>query len=249
MTDGVMMRSTVRRIALGVNVDHVATLRQARGVGYPDPVRTALSAEQAGADGITVHLREDRRHIQERDVRLLMEMLSVKLNLEMAVTPEMLAIAEKYRPPNVCLVPERREELTTEGGLDLTRESQRYGDAIARLQSAGCRVSVFIEPMASQIHVAAQLGASVIELHTGSYANAEGEDIASRLAELHSAAETAVALKLQVNAGHGLHYRNVGPVLCLSGLTELNIGHSIVARAIDVGMERAVQEMLAVIDP
>lgn len=246
MTDRVMKCHGVSGIALGVNVDHVATIRQARGVGYPDPVRAAILAEQAGADGITVHLREDRRHIQERDVRLLKEILEVKLNLEMAVTPEMLEIAARYRPQSVCLVPERREELTTEGGLDLTREPQRYGEAISRLHSAGCHVSVFIEPVGSQIQMAAQLGAGVIELHTGSYANAEDKDLEARLAELQLAATKAVELGLQVNAGHGLHYRNVIPVLSLEGLTELNIGHSIVARAIEIGMGAAVQEMLSV---
>ncbi|HEX5314007.1 MAG TPA: pyridoxine 5'-phosphate synthase [Gammaproteobacteria bacterium] len=235
-------------IRLGVNVDHVATLRQARGTPYPDPVRAALVAEEAGADGITVHLREDRRHIQERDVRLLRELLATKLNLEMAVVAPKIAFARELRPQDVCLVPERREELTTEGGLDVAAEPARYRDAVAELAAADIRVSLFLDPEARQIEAAAAVGAAVVELHTGAYANAEAESaVKAELERLRDAAERALDLGLIVNAGHGLHYRNVREICRLPGLDELNIGHAIVARALFVGMAAAVAEMKALL--
>lgn len=235
-------------VALGVNVDHVATLRQARGTPYPDPVRAALAAEDAGADGITVHLREDRRHIQERDVRLLRQILATKLNLEMAATDEMLAIACEVAPQDVCLVPERRAELTTEGGLDVAGERARYRSVAARLAAAGVRVSLFIDPDPVQVEAAAAAGAPVVELHTGSYADATTkEEKGIESSRLQTAAHKAHQLGLVVNAGHGLHYRNVAGVLGLAGLAELNIGHAIVARAVFVGLSAAVAEMKALI--
>ncbi len=238
----------MNRIALGVNVDHVATLRQARGTLYPDPVRAALAAEDAGADGITVHLREDRRHIQERDVQLLRQMLSTKLNLEMAATPEMLAIAVDISPADVCLVPERREELTTEGGLDVAGDQTHIQQAVARLTEAGVRVSLFIDPVPDQIEAAAKVGAPVVELHTGRYADAANEDSKDlEINRLKEASYKAHEYGLVVNAGHGLHYRNVQGVLGLAGLRELNIGHSIVARAVFVGIRAAVAEMRALL--
>jgi len=239
----------MNEIALGVNVDHVATLRQARGTPYPDPVRAALAAEDAGADGITVHLREDRRHIQERDVRLLREILATKLNLEMAATDEMISLACDVAPPDACLVPERREELTTEGGLDVAAERDRYRKVVARLTGAGVRVSLFIDPEPVQIAAAAEVGAPVVELHTGAYADAATESTKRReYRRLHAASEKACELGLVVNAGHGLHYRNVRGVLGLSGLAELNIGHAIVARAVFSGMTAAVREMKSLLD-
>ncbi|MGH8427045.1 MAG: pyridoxine 5'-phosphate synthase [Gammaproteobacteria bacterium] len=235
-------------IRLGVNVDHVATLRQARGTRYPDPVRAALAAEDAGADGITVHLREDRRHIQERDVRLLREVLATKLNLEMAVIPEMLDFACELRPQDVCLVPERRAELTTEGGLDVAAEPERYRAAVARLTEVGVRVSLFIDPDPQQIAAAAAVGAPVVELHTGAYAEAiKDAEIKKEINRLKLSADKALELDLVVNAGHGLNYRNVTGVLALSGLAELNIGHAIVARALFTGMAAAVAEMKALL--
>jgi len=236
------------RIALGVNVDHIATLRQARGTDYPDPVRAALAAEAAGADGITVHLREDRRHIQDRDVRILGDVLSTKLNLEMAVTDEMLAIACDLAPPDVCLVPERRAELTTEGGLDVAGEPQRYHDAVARLSAAGIRVSLFIDPEPAQVAAAADVGAPVIELHTGRYADAiTGETKNNEYKRLEESSNKANELGIVLNAGHGLNYDNVSGVLGLPGLTELNIGHAIVAEAVFVGIEQAVRRMKALL--
>ncbi len=235
-------------IKLGVNVDHVATLRQARGTLYPDPVQAALDAEAGGADGITVHLREDRRHIQEHDVRRMHEKIATKLNLELAVTPEMLAIACAIAPQDVCLVPERREELTTEGGLDVAAEPLRYREAVARLAEAGVRVSLFIDPEAAQIEAAAAVGAQVVELHTGRYADAENEEeINTEINRLVDASNLSLETGLVVNAGHGLHYGNVAGVLALPGLVELNIGHAIVARAVFVGMRAAVAEMKALL--
>ncbi|MCG8315616.1 MAG: pyridoxine 5'-phosphate synthase [Pseudomonadales bacterium] len=233
-----------QQILLGVNVDHVATLRQARGTRYPDPVYAALMAEEAGADGITVHLREDRRHIQERDVMVMMETLQTRVNLEMAVTDEMIAFAEKVRPPHCCLVPEKREELTTEGGLDVVGQFDRVKEACDRLAAAGIEVSLFIDPEEDQIVASAQAGAPVIELHTGSYADAEA--VAEENAEferIKTGVECGVANQLVVNAGHGLHYHNVGPVAALQNINELNIGHSIVARAVFTGFKEAVAEM------
>ncbi|MDA5562050.1 pyridoxine 5'-phosphate synthase [Cobetia sp. MMG027] len=231
------------RILLGVNIDHIATLRQARGTRYPDPVQAALVAEEAGADGITVHLREDRRHIQERDVRLLAEVLNTRMNLEMAVSDEMLALAEEVRPANVCLVPEKREELTTEGGLDVAGDLERIRAACERLATAGCEVSLFIDPEPEQIRAAFEAGAPVVELHTGAYADASGEAARVEFERIAAAAELANELGLIVNAGHGLNYHNVEAIAGISGLNELNIGHAIIARAMFVGLKEAVIEM------
>ncbi|WP_313337803.1 pyridoxine 5'-phosphate synthase [Pseudomonas oryzihabitans] len=234
------------RVLLGVNIDHVATLRQARGTRYPDPVKAALDAEEAGADGITLHLREDRRHIQERDVRLLRDLLQTRMNLEVALTPEMLAFAQEIRPEHVCLVPERREELTTEGGLDVLGQVQRIRDAIAALPAS--EVSLFIDPDLQQIQAAKDSGAPVIELHTGRYAEAETQEAqAHELQRLSRAVEFATGLGLVVNAGHGLHYHNVQPIAALPGINELNIGHAIVAQAVFVGFKQAVKDMAELI--
>jgi len=231
-------------IYLGVNIDHVATLRQARGTRYPDPIQAAIEAEQAGADSITLHLREDRRHIQDRDVRMLADILQTKMNLEMAVTDEMLGIAELYRPADCCLVPERREELTTEGGLDVAGQQSRMHDACTRLAEAGITVSLFIDPEMKQIEAAAACGAPVIELHTGRYAEASSAAEAQHeLKIIRQAAEKAHAMGLQVNAGHGLHYHNVRPIASIKELVELNIGHAIVARSFFTGFQEAVREM------
>lgn len=231
------------RILLGVNIDHVATLRQARGTRYPDPVQAALLAEEAGADGITVHLREDRRHIQERDVQLLAEVLTTRMNLEMAVVDEMIALAERIRPAHVCLVPEKREELTTEGGLDVVGAHSRITQACKRLGDAGCSVSLFIDPEPEQIRAAFEAGAPVIELHTGAYAEAQGEAARIEHARIAAAVELATELGLTVNAGHGLHYHNVEAIAAIPGLHELNIGHAIIARALFTGLKEAVAEM------
>ncbi len=231
-------------IFLGVNIDHVATLRQARGTRYPHVVQAALEAEQAGADAVTTHLREDRRHIQDADVETLRSLLVTRLNLEMAPTEEMVAIAERVRPHDCCLVPERREELTTEGGLDVAAEGARLAEVCRRLAKAGVRVSLFIDPELAQVEAAAAVGAPVVELHTGPYANAP--DRARAAAELERIAGTVrlgQEAGLQVNAGHGLHYHNVAGVAALPGVRELNIGHAIVARALFTGMQEAVREM------
>lgn len=231
-------------IRLGVNIDHVATLRQARGTRYPEPLHAALLAEQAGADAITLHLREDRRHIQERDVQMLRDTLQTRMNLEMAVTEEMIAFAEGIRPADCCLVPERREELTTEGGLDVAGQSERIGRACKRLAAAGVRVSLFIDADPVQVEAAARCGAPVIELHTGCYAGAADEAERQReYARLVEAVRVGTEQGLQINAGHGLHYHNVQEVAGLPAIRELNIGHAIVARAIFVGLEKAVAEM------
>lgn len=233
-------------ILLGVNIDHVATIRQARGTRYPEVLQAALLAEQGGADGITAHLREDRRHIQDRDIDLLRSMLNSRLNLEMAVTDEMVAIACRVRPQACCLVPERREELTTEGGLDVIGRFEAIHKACDQLGEAGVEVSLFIDAVPAQIDAAARTGAPVIELHTGQYADAPGE--AERRHELGRLAEAAVqaaGLGLQVNAGHGLHYHNVEAICGIGQFRELNIGHAIVARALFVGIERAVSDMKA----
>ena len=231
-------------ILLGVNIDHVASLRQSRKTRYPDPVHTALLAEHAGADSITVHLREDRRHIQERDVRLLQEVLQTRMNLEMAVTEEMIAIAEKYRPADCCLVPERREELTTEGGLDVRGNKQRMKNACARLADAGIRVSLFIDAEPAQIEAAAEVGAPVIEIHTGHFADAGTPSVEKEeLNKIIHAVQMGIDCNLQVNAGHGLHYHNVQHIAVMPAISELNIGHAIVARALFSGFEEAVREM------
>ncbi|WP_110661538.1 pyridoxine 5'-phosphate synthase [Salinicola socius] len=231
------------RIQLGVNIDHVATLRQARGTRYPDPVQAALLAEEAGADGITLHLREDRRHIQERDVELIAAVLNTRMNLEMAVTEEMVALAERLKPADVCLVPEKREELTTEGGLDVTASRDVIADACARLKAAGCRVSLFIDPEPAQIQAAFEAGAPLVELHTGAYAETTGESRRLEYERLAAAAEFADELGLVVNAGHGLNYHNVEAVAAIPGIHELNIGHAVIARALFVGLKEAVAEM------
>ncbi len=232
------------RLLLGVNIDHIATLRQARGTRYPDPVQAAALAEEAGADGITVHLREDRRHIQDRDIELLAQTLQTRMNLEMAVTEEMLQLAERIRAPHVCLVPEKREELTTEGGLDVLGQEEHIRAACVRLADAGCEVSLFIDPEPAQIDAAARCGAPVIELHTGNYADAETLVARSEeLERLKLASRHAWQLGLVVNAGHGLHYHNVEPVAEIPEINELNIGHGIIARAVMVGLKPAVQEM------
>lgn len=231
-------------IYLGVNIDHIATLRQARGTRYPDPVQAAIEAEQAGADSITVHLREDRRHIQERDVAMLADILQTKMNLEMAVTDEMLAMAEKYHPADCCLVPEKREELTTEGGLDVAGQFDRIKQACDRLARANVRVSLFIDPDISQIEAALACGAPVVELHTGRYADAETDsEMARELAIISEAAEQAHARGLQVNAGHGLNYHNTQAIAAIPQLVELNIGHAIVARSVFTGFKDAVRDM------
>lgn len=233
---------------LGVNLDHIATLREVRGVGYPDPVRAVVLAELGGADGITIHLREDRRHIQDRDLRLMREIVQTKLNLEMACTPEMVAIAAEVKPDQATLVPERREELTTEGGLDVAGQTQVVRRTVRDLRKAGIHVSVFIEPSSRQIKAASGVGAELIEIHTGNYANARGEKARGKeLDRVRRAAREALRAGLEVNAGHGLHYRNTAPIAAIPGMGELNIGHSIVARAVFVGLERAVFEMSGII--
>jgi pyridoxine 5-phosphate synthase len=230
-------------IALGVNIDHVATLRQARRSRYPDPLHAALLAEQAGADGITLHLREDRRHIQDRDLALLREALQTRMNLELAVTDEMVRIACATRPQDCCLVPESRQEITTEGGLDVRALADRIGAACGALGAAGVRVALFVDPDVAQIEAARRVGAPVVELHTGAYAEASGSALARELERLRTAARAAVALGLTVHAGHGLHYHNVAPVAAMPEVVELNIGHAIVARALFDGLANAVREM------
>lgn len=229
-------------IRLGINVDHVATVRQARGIDIPDPVEAALLAEKGGADGITVHLREDRRHIQERDVEVLRQRVIAKLNLEMAVTPEMVKQAERLKPDDVCLVPERREELTTEGGLDVVAHRSKVQEAVSCLQEKGILVSLFVDPQESQIEASRETGAQGVEIHTGRYCNAAGSR-EKELEEVKAAASFAHRLGLEVHGGHGLNYDNVSPIARIPEMVELNIGHSIVARAIMVGMEQAVSEM------
>ncbi len=227
---------------LGINVDHVATVRQARGIDIPDPVEAALLAEKGGADGITVHLREDRRHIQERDVEILRQRVMAKLNLEMAVTPEMVKQAERIRPNDVCLVPERREELTTEGGLDVVAHRGKVQEVVRCLQGEGILVSLFVDPQESQIEASRETGAHGIEIHTGRYCNATGGR-EKELEEIKAAVSLAHCLGLEVHGGHGLNYENVSPIARISEIVELNIGHSIIARAIMVGMVQAVSEM------
>ena len=236
-----------QRVLLGVNIDHVATLRQARGTRYPDPVQAAIEAEQAGADGITVHLREDRRHIQERDIRLLVEVLQTRMNLEIAVTDEMLAFAGEIRPAHVCLVPERREELTTEGGLDVAGNLARVQQAVEQLTGYGCEVSLFVDADPRQIEAARDAGAPAIELHTGHYAETSGLEQEKALQRVREGAAHALKLGLVVNAGHGLHYHNVEPIAAIPGINELNIGHAIIARALFSGLAGAVAEMRALI--
>ena len=232
------------RILLGVNVDHIATLRQARGTRYPDPVKAALDAEEAGADGITVHLREDRRHIQDRDVLLMKETLQTRMNFEMGVTDFMLGFAEKLRPEHVCLVPETRQELTTEGGLDVLGQEARIREAVQRLSAVGAEVSLFIDADPRQIEAAQRVGAPAIELHTGRYADATTPaELAQELQRIREGVACGVGHGLIVNAGHGLHYHNAEAVAAIEGINELNIGHAIMAHALFVGLKAAVREM------
>ena len=235
-------------IRLGVNVDHVATVRQARRGDVPDPVEAALLAEQAGAEGITVHLREDRRHIQERDVERLRARLTSKLNLEMAVTPAMVAFAQRSRPDDACFVPEKREELTTEGGLDVVAQKEKIAAAVKRLQDAGVHVSLFIDPDTAQIESAREVDAHGIEIHTGSYCNATGARRENELEAIIAGAKLAQALGLEVHGGHGLNLENVVPIARIPEIVELNIGHSIIARALFVGIAQAVREMKEVLN-
>jgi pyridoxine 5-phosphate synthase len=230
-------------IALGLNVDHVATLRQARRIDYPDPIHAALIAEQSGADSITLHLREDRRHIQDRDVTLMRRLLKTRMNLEMAVTAEMIRIAGEVKPQDCCLVPESRQEVTTEGGLDVAGQMARITEACGALAAAGIRVSLFIDPDAAQVEAARRAGAPVIELHTGTYANAAGPLRAVELERVRAAARLAASLGLTVNAGHGLNYHNVQPIAAIPEVVELNIGHAIIGRAVFDGLPKAVRDM------
>jgi len=233
------------KLLLGVNIDHVATIRQARGASYPSVLEAARIAEDAGADAITVHLREDRRHIQDDEVVALCKQVRTRVNLEMAVTDEMLAIAELNRPADVCLVPEKREELTTEGGLDVVSHFDAVRNACQRLGEAGIRVSLFIDPDIEQLDAARACGAPVVELHTGSYAEADGPGVEIEYRRLVRSAEYGDSIGLQINAGHGLHYQNVQAIVRIPQLVELNIGHSIVAQALFVGLHKAVSDMLA----
>lgn len=234
----------INEILLGVNIDHIATVRQARGTRYPSPVQAAMEAEQAGADGITLHLREDLRHIQEHDVRLIRQVLQTRMNLELAITEPMLAFAAEIQPEHACLVPEKRDELTTEGGLNVLSHYNAVAKATKHLQALGSQVSLFIDPDHQQIAAAAEIGVPVIELHTGGYADAKtaGEQ-AEELQRLQAAAQYATSLNLIVNAGHGLNYHNVRAVAAIQELHELNIGHAIIARALFTGLEKAIKDM------
>jgi len=232
-------------IALGVNIDHVATLRQVRRANYPDPLHAALVAEQSGADSITLHLREDRRHIQERDVQVLSGLLATRMNLEMAVTPAMVEFACALRPADCCLVPERRAELTTEGGLDVLGGGEALRERCAQLLQAGIRVALFIDVQQAQIEAAERARVPVVELHTGAYAQASGSAQARELERLRQAARFAFGRGLEVHAGHGLNYQNVAPVAAIAEIVELNIGHAIIARALFDGLASAVREMKA----
>jgi pyridoxine 5-phosphate synthase len=237
-------------LRLGVNIDHIATVRQARGGREPDPVWAAVLAELGGADGITVHLREDRRHIQDRDLRVLRQTVQVRLNLELAVAPEILAIALEVRPDQLTFVPERREELTTEGGLDLAGQAERVGDAVRRCRDSGIATALFLDPDPRQVEAALSVGVAAVELHTGRYANApEGAARDRELAALRAAAATIVSGGLELHAGHGLNYQNVGPIARIPRMEELNIGHSIISRAVFVGLTQAVREMKECMKP
>jgi pyridoxine 5-phosphate synthase len=233
-------------IDLGINIDHVATLRNARGTAYPDPIRAALLAEQAGADVITLHLREDRRHIKDADVLAIRPQLITRMNLEAAVTQEMIDFACQVNPQDVCLVPERREEVTTEGGLDVVRYFKQVEAAVRQLQAQGIRVSLFIDADETQIKAAASVGAPVIELHTGRYADSEGAAQAHELERIRTGARIGIEQGLKVNAGHGLHYTNVQAIAAIDDIGELNIGHAVVAHAVFAGWENAVREMKAI---
>ena len=240
------LQPTSQVIELGVNIDHVATLRNARGTVYPDPLQAALLAEEAGADVITLHLREDRRHIKDADVRAIRPRLGTRMNLECAVTAEMLDFACGIRPQDVCLVPEKRAEITTEGGLDVRRHFSEVQAAVRQLQAEGIRVSLFIDADEDQIRAAAELGAPVIELHTGRYADAAPADLQQELERIRQGVAAGISHGLQVNAGHGLHYTNVQAIAAIPDIAELNIGHAIVAHAVFVGWENAVREMKAI---
>lgn len=233
-------------IDLGVNIDHVATVRNARGTAYPDPIRAALLAEQAGADLITLHLREDRRHIKDADVLALRPQLATRMNLEAAVTREMIDFACRVKPQDVCLVPERREEVTTEGGLDVIRYYKEVEAAVKQLKEEGIRVSLFIDADEDQIEAASAVGATVIELHTGRYAEAEGAELLAEIERIKAGVHAGARRGLRVNAGHGLHYTNVQPIAAIADIHELNIGHAIVAHALFAGWENAVREMKAI---
>ncbi|MFQ6006949.1 MAG: pyridoxine 5'-phosphate synthase [Woeseia sp.] len=228
---------------LGVNIDHVATLRQARGTAYPDPIEAALIVEKSGADSITLHLREDRRHIQDHDLHALKERMQTRMNLEMAVTEEMLRIATNVDPGDCCLVPEKREELTTEGGLDVAGQLDKVADACSRLKNRGIRVSLFIDPDEKQLDAAIKAGAPVVELHTGAYADTQGAEHVAELQRVQSAAAYGKKIGLTVHAGHGLHYQNVTAIARIPEIVELNIGHAIIARSVFDGIGRAVGEM------
>ena len=234
-------------IYLGVNIDHIATLRQARLSDSPDPVYAALLAELGGADGITIHLREDRRHIQDRDLELLSQTVKTRINLEMACTDEMINIALNYTPETCCLVPEKRQELTTEGGLDVVKYKSEIAEAIEKLHSKDIKVSLFIDPEENQVETASNINADYIELHTGTYANANNKQRKKELERLYKAATLANNLNLIVNAGHGLDYHNIIPILQITNLNEVNIGHSIIARSVYVGLEKAVRQMKDII--
>lgn len=240
------LQPTSQVIELGVNIDHVATLRNARGTVYPDPLRAALLAEEAGADVITLHLREDRRHIKDADVRAIRPRLGTRMNLECAVTPEMLDFACGICPQDVCLVPEKREEVTTEGGLDVRRYFSEVQAAVRQLQAEGIRVSLFIDADEDQIRAAAELGAPVIELHTGRYADADEAAQPRELERIRQGVTAGIRHGLQVNAGHGLHYTNVQAIAAIPGIAELNIGHAIVAQAVFDGWQKAVRDMKAI---
>lgn len=240
------LSSITSTIDLGINIDHVATLRNARGTSYPDPIKAALQAEEAGADAITLHLREDRRHIRDDDVRAIRPLLQTRMNLEAAVTSEMMDFCCLIKPQDACLVPERRDELTTEGGLDVVKYFTQVQAAVRQLQTQGIRVSLFIDPDVTHIQAAAEIGASVIELHTGRYAEADSEiERCKELIRVRLAVEEGVRFGLKVNAGHGLHYTNVQAIAAIPDITELNIGHAIVAHAVFVGWSNAVREMKA----
>ncbi len=232
------------KILLGVNIDHIATLRQARGCAYPDPVQAAILAEEAGADGITLHMREDRRHVNERDVKLIKQVIQTRMNLEAAITEEMLDFASEISPEHVCFVPEKRSEITTEGGLDVRGNFKSVCHAVERMQAIDSEVSLFIDPDLTQIEAARDANANAIEIHTGCYANAKKQDdVLQELDKIRQAAEYAANLGLVVNAGHGLHYHNVQPIAAIRVFNELNIGHAIVARAVMVGFKEAVMQM------
>ncbi len=245
-----MTKENNNQILLGVNIDHVATLRQARGTRYPEPLQAALVAEQAGADAITVHLREDRRHIQDRDVEMLSDVLQTRMNLEMAATREMLQIAQRIRPQDCCIVPEKREELTTEGGLDVAANLPALQDYCAALAEMGIRVSLFVDAELSQLDAAKEAGAPVVEIHTGHYAEAVSRDErAQELEKIRKAVAHGLELGLQVNAGHGLDYHNVHAIASINGVRELNIGHAIISRAVFSGLAEAVAEMKWLLNP